>query len=447
MTTSPDLPPAQPAAEPADPAGRAPATLLLRAAMPHDAPPEWPHARWVGAVDVAEVLPGRDIVLDDAAGYLRARLLVRDGACVRGFVDLPVTASRLDAAALLRDVARLPPARPGVEPDRWPSITVVVCTRDRPDQLTQMLPTLLTLDYPDFDIVVVDNAASNRDTATLIRREFAHPRLRHVDEPTPGLSHARNTGMVQARGEIVAFTDDDVAADRFWLRELARGFARHAGIDCVSGLVPSGELRARVQGYFDDRTSWSKNLESRVFSLTDPPADLPMFPFCVGQFGTGANFAVRRKAALELGGFDTALGVGTRSGGGEDLDFFTRLLLDGRALAMQPSAVIWHRHRGDLAALRDQAIGYGSGLGAWLAKLARDPSSLRMALARSPHALARLISMPWRKPAESVVAGRLADDDLDRALARVGWTELLAVTRGPWRYYSQRRADARAARR
>ncbi|MEO7127066.1 MAG: glycosyltransferase [Nakamurella sp.] len=420
-------------------------TLRLPPAMPHAAPPEWPAARWVGSIDVAAFGPSTEIVLQDAEAYEHARLLVRDGTEIRGFVDVGVRRGRIDAGSLTRDIERLPRRKCSGEPQDWASITVVICTRDRPEHLRRVLPTILGLDYPNFDVVIVDNASRTSESRDLIRNEFPDPRLRIVEEPLPGLSRARNTGVAHASGEIVAFTDDDVAADQYWLREIARGFAQAHAVDCVTGLVPSGELRTRVQGYFDDRTSWSKNLDARVYSLSHPPADLPMFPFSVGQFGTGANFAVKRRAALELGGFDTALGVGTRTGGGEDLDFFTRVILNGRVLAMQPTALIWHRHRDDLAALRVQARGYGTGLGAWLAKIAMQPRTLRMALVRSPHALRRLVSLAWRKPEVSVVGTDEPSDSFDRTVARVGWVELFSVARGPWRYLRQRFEDTRAA--
>ena len=264
--------------------------------------------------------------------------------------------------------------------------------------------------------------------------------MRLVTEPRPGLSRARNTGLAVATGEFVAFTDDDVVVDRYWLAELAAGFSRAPGVDLVSGLVPSGELRTRVQGFFDDRVSWSKNLRGRLYSLTSPPPDLPMFPFSVGEYGTGANFAVRRSAATALGGFDTAFGVGTRTGGGEDLDMFTRVILDGRSLVMQPSALVWHRHRDDLAALRVQARGYGIGLGAWLTKILLDPSTARIALVRAPHALGRLLSLAWRTPEVSVVERTGGIDELDRTIARVGFLELFSVARGPFAYARQRAA-------
>lgn len=409
--------------------------------------PEWPGASWVGSV-YSDALNHHDSVqLRASDGYTRARLLVKDGPLVRGFVDVDVVDGVVDYAALQHGISSLPQAVQRIPASDPPTITVVICTRDRASQLRGALRAVLDIDYPHFDVVVVDNASRTSDTADLVHKEFAVPSVTLISEPTPGLSHARNSGLRAARGEIVAYTDDDVVVDPQWLTELAAGFDRVLGVDCVTGLVPSGELRTRTQGYFDSRVSWSKNLVPRTFSLKNPPADLPMFPFSIGEFGTGANFALRRSAALELGGFDAALGVGTRTGGGEDLDIFTRVLLDGRTLVTQPSAIVWHRHRDDLAALRVQARGYGTGLGAWITKLAMNPRTARMALTRSPHAMRRLISLAWRKPAPERGVLPEKRNAWDREIAKVGWLELFSVARGPLSYILQLRAEkARGAR-
>jgi GT2 family glycosyltransferase len=435
-------------------AGIAPGSLVVSPAMPLAGAPEWPSARWVGAVDVADVRPG-PVGLRESDGYRHARFLVREGVTVRGFVDLDVTDGTVDGAQLSAAIANLPPAagsdaaRPGAEratpvaDESLPSMTVVVCTRDRADQLRTSLAAILRLDYPRFDVVVVDNASRTSATSDLLAQEFADPRVQLVAEPVAGLSRARNTGLQRATGEIVAFTDDDVVVDPFWLRQLAAAYASAPGIDCVTGLVPSGELRTRVQGFFDDRVTWSKSIEPRLYSTSAPPDDLPMFPFCVGQYGTGANFSLRRSAAHELGGFDTAFGVGTRTGGGEDLDMFTRVLLSGRSLAVQPSAIVWHRHRDDIAELTKQAKGYGTGLGSWLTKIIVSPRTFPLVMVRAPRAVVRLVSIAWRKPEVSVVESGGPADEFDRSIARVGWVELASVARGPWLFFRQRLAGER----
>lgn len=418
-----------------DPAG---AVLELAPAMGSGAVPDWAGARWVGAVDLGSLGGCRQLRLQGSQGYRRARLLVRDGAAVRGFIDLDaadgsVARSEVEAAA-----AALPSA-PRTAATSTPSISVIVCTRDRAECLRKALHAILRLDYPDFDVIVVDNAARTSETRDLVRAEFSDPRLVLISERRPGLSNARNAGLRHARGDIVAYTDDDVVVDEGWLRAIAAGFEQAPDVACVTGLVPAGELRSLAQGYFEDRVSWSKTVAPRVYSLADPPADLPVFPFCVGAFGTGANFALDRQTALSLGAFDPALGVGTRTGGGEDLDMFTRVILAGRSLVVQPSAVVWHRHRADLDELMVQARGYGNGLGAWLTKIMLNPRTARMALARAPRGAAYYLRNTRTHSGTHTAAGEPPNPLMAKALR----TELVSVARGPFNYLLQRRACRR----
>jgi glycosyltransferase involved in cell wall biosynthesis len=258
-------------------------------------------------------------------------------------------------------------------------VTVVLCTRDRPALLRTALESVLAMDYPDFDVIVVDNASSTDATRNYVLG-LAEPRVRVIDQPRPGLARARNTGLLAATSDIVAFTDDDVVVDRHWLRALLDGFARGVSVSCVSGIVPAGELRTPAQAYFDRRVGWSRSTDARVFDWARPPRDVPLFPFAVRCYGVGANFAVKRDVVRRLGGFDEFLGPGTSTGGGDDIDMFFRILRSGRQLVREPAAVVWHRHRPENEALLEQTRGYGLGLGAWLAKIARDPEIVRLAV-------------------------------------------------------------------
>jgi GT2 family glycosyltransferase len=247
------------------------------------------------------------------------------------------------------------------------SVSVVVCTYDRPAGLSRTLASILEVDWPEFEVVVVDNAPDRPGTREAVH-ELGDPRLRYVAEPVPGLSAARNRGVRAARGATVAFTDDDVIVDRGWLRALATGFTRGEHVGCVTGLVPAGELDTAYQAYFDDKVKWSETLAPRLYDLKDNRGTSPLFPYANGDIGAGANFAVRRTVFDSVGDFDEALGAGSPAEGGEDLDFFARLLLDGWQIAFEPGAIVWHEHRRDRGALRSQMHGYGAGLTAYACK-------------------------------------------------------------------------------
>src|SRR5947209_6858962 len=102
-----------------------------------------------------------------------------------------------------------------------PSSSVVVCTRDRPDYLDRCLDALALLEYPHFDVLVVDNAPSDGRT----REVAARWDTRYVQEPVAGLSRARNRGAMESSGEIVAYLDDDAIVDSGWLSGLAVEFS------------------------------------------------------------------------------------------------------------------------------------------------------------------------------------------------------------------------------
>ncbi len=356
------------------------AAVGVHQAMVPSGSPEYADAVWIGVIDDVEFTAGRQYLVG-VEGYRSVRLLVRSGRHPRGFIEMPARSGQYDLPKALAAIAALPAAQ--VQPPApRPPISIVLCTFDRPDMLTDALHTLLRLDYPDFEVVVVDNHPASGLTGPVVR-SVADSRIRFVEEGHAGLSRARNRGAMTARHRLVAFTDDDVAVDSYWLQGIADGFAAGSDVACVSGMVPTGVILSPAQGYFDRRVSWAKNTSREVFSLATPRPTEPLFPFQVARYGTGANFAVDRNILVEIGGFDEGLGVGSKCGGGEDIDLFVRVLLAGHQLAYEPSALVWHRHRIDFESLRRQIIDYGTGLGAWLTKSALHPRTLLMMMRRA----------------------------------------------------------------
>src|SRR4029079_12716421 len=116
---------------------------------------------------------------------------------------------------------------PFAEDNDCPRISVVVCSYNGEATLWRCLDALAQLDYPDYEVIVVDDGSTDRTAE--IAAEFD---VRLIRTDNEGLSAARNTGIEAATGEIVAFTDDDAWPDRDWLRYLAHGFAcgDHVGI-------------------------------------------------------------------------------------------------------------------------------------------------------------------------------------------------------------------------
>lgn len=254
----------------------------------------------------------------------------------------------------LEDLIDLPPAEYAGE---WPLVTVAVCTRDRPDDMKLCLEALSKLDYPNLDILVVDNAPQTEATKELI--ETHYPAVRYVREPRPGLDWARNRAILEAKGEIIAYTDDDVVVDPGWVKGLAQVFAENPDVMAVTGLVVPYELETKAQVLFEEQGGFGKGFEQKWFRV---PSDkhLPWWLLGTGNLGTGANMSYRRSVFDEIGFFDPALDVGTVTNGAGDLEMFYRILKSGHTLIYEPNALIRHRHRSSYEQLRKQMLNNGS---------------------------------------------------------------------------------------
>jgi GT2 family glycosyltransferase len=396
---------------------------------------------------VQYTLPQRRIesVMPRSPLHSSVRALVNNGGNPIGYVEFALPPGDLDADEVDREArAQLGPsfdhevgqaAPPGTD-EEWPFASVIVCTRNRPQEIRACLARLTALDYPEFEIVVVDNAPADDRTRAIVA---GFERARYVVEPTPGLSHARNSGLATMHSEFAAYTDDDVSVDVHWLREIVRTFVADESVGCVTGMVCTADIPTALERYFDARASnWSSDLTAHTNSLAKHDLGA-LFPYTPGKFGTGANFAFRRKALEDIGGFDVALGAGTPTGGGEDLDAFVRVLLRGYAIAYTPRAIVWHHHRATAAELRKQMFSWGVGLGAFvLAHLSRRDTR-RLVIRRVGSGfgqLVRTVRIETGKPKD------VSDADAPRGLMLV---ELLGMVLSPY-YYLKSRRQARAVR-
>jgi GT2 family glycosyltransferase len=233
----------------------------------------------------------------------------------------------------LRAVSAAFAAAPPAAPADAPLISVVVCTRNGAPTLRECLEGVLALDYPRYAAILVDDGSTDESAA--IAQEYG---VAVISTPNRGLSAARNTGLHAARGEIVAYLDDDASPDRHWLTYLAATFARtsHAAVGgpnvpppdetgvaaCVAG-TPGGPVHVLV---------------------SDTEAEhLP-----------GCNMAFRRDALLAIGGFDRRFRVA-----GDDVDVCWRLHEQGMTLGFHPAALVWHRRRATVRRFWRQQRGYG----------------------------------------------------------------------------------------
>jgi cellulose synthase/poly-beta-1,6-N-acetylglucosamine synthase-like glycosyltransferase len=278
--------------------------------------------------------------------------------------------------------------------ERAPPATVIVATRDGEATLRACLESLLVLDYPDLEVIVVDSASRGdavRELVSAMQRDRG-PHVAYVREDRPGVALAHNRGLEHASGSIVAFTDDDVTVDRLWLAQIAHAFEEGPDVCCVTGLILPAELESPAQRLIDGYWAYSKGFARRVFDARRQSGQ-PLHPYTAGVFGSGANMAFRTDALRALGGFDPALGTGSPALGGDDLAAFFDVVEAGHRLVYEPTAVVWHRHRPDDASLRRQAYEYGVGLSAYLTKAVVDqPRRMLEMSVRAPRALAYALS-------------------------------------------------------
>jgi GT2 family glycosyltransferase len=183
--------------------------------------------------------------------------------------------------------------------------------------------------------------------------------VRYILEPKPGLSVARNTGILHATGEVIAFTDDDVVVHPHWLRQLQRSFAQNA-VMATTGLMLPAELEHQAQCIFQyhlggpDWDYRAKTFDTQFFENMKPRG-VPTW-----LIGAGANMAFRREVFDLVGLFDESLGAGA-SGCSEDSELWYRILAAGKHCYYDPTAVVFHYHRGDLNSLNTQAFHYMRG--------------------------------------------------------------------------------------
>ncbi len=274
-----------------------------------------------------------------------------------------------------------------------PFISVVIATRDRADSLVTCLASISKLDYPNFEVIVVDNSPTTDATAEVVQRAGEYlANVRYLVESQPGASRARNRGIKESKADIIAFTDDDVVVDCGWLWGFVRGFKSVPNAACVTGLVMPAELETAAQVWFEQYGGFSRGCHRNLFDLEFSSVSAPVYPYNPGAFGAGASMAFRSDRLRDLGGFDTTLGPGTLCKGGEDLDLFLRVILGGHILVYEPTSLAWHRHRRNRGDLHRQIHDYGVGLASLIMKTLLTRQNALDVVRRVPRGIVFLLS-------------------------------------------------------
>ena len=427
----------------------------VKNAISHAGDDPWAIARWTvrsttSVTDVEEFLMGRSVPLAWRGDRLRTKAyrgvrrmrrklgseqngsLDRSrGGCVNGSLDSGPAGARSHSTNghHLSTIA--------------PLFSVVIPTCADATAAVRCLKTVRDHARDPLEVIVVENRPEKSGVHAALRGAFGDdPTIRYVEEPTAGLSRARNAGLAAASGSIVVFADDDVIVDDGWLDELRDAFDAYPDAGCVTGLIQPLELATRAQSLLDQYATYAKGTARRVYRLDAPPDDVPLFPYTAGHFGSGANMAFRRDALLGLGGFDPCLGAGTHTRGGEDLDICIRLILSGQTLVYEPRAIVRHPHLDTARLLNRKVFGYGVGLGALIAKHLTSGSDRVRLIRLIPAGLQYLLSRGSRKNA---MKGR----DFPRRLELIEWAGMalgpIAYARSRWQSNGQAPPPARKA--
>jgi len=217
------------------------------------------------------------------------------------------------------------------------TISVLVCTYNRAQKLTETLNSVIAQSLPDsytWETVVVDNNSSDQTRQVVEELQHLFPdRIRYVFEPKQGISNARNAAIRESRGEILSFIDDDETADSNWLRNLTEHLHNGEWAGAGGRVLPSSDFVPpawlQTNEFFARGPLASFDLGETAGQLNEPPF--------------GANMAFRREVFEKLGFFRTDLG---RSGNNlisnEDTEFGRRVMAAGLRLRYEPSALTYH---------------------------------------------------------------------------------------------------------
>jgi glycosyltransferase involved in cell wall biosynthesis len=248
-------------------------------------------------------------------------------------------------------------------------ISVIVCTYNRADKLQNLLASLTQMTVPPglaWELIVVDNNSTD-GTAQLLAEAEAHATLplRRLFERRPGLAIAHNTALGEAKGDVIAFTDDDCRVDPNWLAVVDREF-RDPAVALLGG-------RVELFNAADHPTS--TRVGRARLDLTDDASALDIL--------IGCNMAFRRATALAVGAFDTRFGAGCKVvPSADDSDFVYRMLRAGGRMIYAPDLMVLHDHgRRTDAQVGGLRRNYLRGRGALYAKymLRRDRRMTRLA--------------------------------------------------------------------
>jgi glycosyltransferase involved in cell wall biosynthesis len=217
-------------------------------------------------------------------------------------------------------------------------LSVIICTWNRAELLRQTLNSLAKSELPndtEWELIIVDN--NSTDETTAVCQEFLRQnpqRYRYMVEKRQGKSFALNTGVDNARGRILSFTDDDVIVDPAWLAETVRMFDSSPCIGVGGRIVPLWNSK---------KPAWLTSEGPYKLLPAIVSYDLGELPCEIKAPALGANLSLKKEAFEKYGLFRTDLGPTSGSEiRGEDNELCWRLLHAGERLMYAPKAIVFH---------------------------------------------------------------------------------------------------------
>ena len=214
-------------------------------------------------------------------------------------------------------------------------LSVIICTFNRSASLKRTLESITASFIPNdlrWELLIVDN--NSKDNTKEIVESFQKScpfRILYIKEEKQGLSHARNRGVRESKGRLIAFTDDDTVVDKKWVATIIKTFAEHNAL-CIGGkIIPVWEKPP---------PRWlSEELHDRLALL-----DYGDVPFLlIKPLIWGANLAVRSEAFKKYGLFSTDRGrLPNKLYSGEETYFLSKLLDGGETILYMPDAIVKH---------------------------------------------------------------------------------------------------------
>lgn len=217
-------------------------------------------------------------------------------------------------------------------------LSLIIATYNRSAALIEALRSVVQQDFPaaEWECIVVNN---NSQDDTLARfeafvAEFPSLNLRIVTESRQGLSHARNRGIEESRGEYIAIIDDDERINEQFISSYVTLFDTYPDAASAGGPI--------IPEYPAGRPGWMSSYTERpIANPIDLGSCIRLFP--KGRIPGGGNMALRRSIVQRYGAFDPSLGrTGEKLIGGEESDLFQRLAAAGERCYYVPTAIMWH---------------------------------------------------------------------------------------------------------